>query len=415
MRIAFIVNNFPSLSETFVLNQITGLIDLGHEVDVYADSAKNQSKIHLDVEKYNILERTYYWNIPSNKYWRVAKAVGLMIKNFHRNPRAILSSINIFKFGKKVLSFRILYGVITLLNKSPYDIIQCHFGLNGVLGVMLRDTGVIQGKVVTTFHGIDISLEPKIFGKDIYNYLFRQGDLFVPISERWKQKLIELGCDENRIRVHKVGININLFTQKEYSYRSEERIELLTIARLVDKKGVEYGIRAVAAVAESYPNLHYGIVGDGELKDFLNDLIIQLNLSDKIKLLGWKNQEEILDLMQRSSIIIAPSVTSQHGDQEGIPVVLMEALAMGIPVISTWHSGIPELVQDGKSGFLAPEKDVEALREKLEYLIKHPEIWVEMGSYGHDFVKTHHDVYKLNQKLLSIYYQLINTSQSVQL
>ena len=102
-----------------------------------------------------------------------------------------------------------------------------------------------------------------------------------------------------------------------------------------------------------------------------------------------------------------PSITASNGDQEGIPVVLMEAQATGLPIISTYHTGIPEVVIDGKSGFLVHEKDVDALAEKLEYLIKHPEIWPEMGRYGRKHVEEKYDIKKLNQQLVKIYQNLI--------
>ena len=105
--------------------------------------------------------------------------------------------------------------------------------------------------------------------------------------------------------------------------------------------------------------------------------------------------------------MIAPSVTSAEGNQEGIPMVLMEALATGLPVIASSHSAIPELVQDGKSGFLVPERDVDSLAEKIKYLIEHPETWPEMGSTGRKFVEKNYDIEKLNDRLEKIYIKLI--------
>jgi len=107
---------------------------------------------------------------------------------------------------------------------------------------------------------------------------------------------------------------------------------------------------------------------------------------------------------------LAPSITSQNGDQEGIPTTLMEAMACGLPVLSTFHSGIPELVQDGQSGFLVPERDVEALAEKLEHLLNHQECWSEMGLAGRKFVEANHDINKLNDRLVEIYEQLLENA-----
>ena len=112
--------------------------------------------------------------------------------------------------------------------------------------------------------------------------------------------------------------------------------------------------------------------------------------------------------MKDVDILLVPSVTAQDGDQEGTPAVLMEALAQGIPVISTYHSGIPELVQDGISGFLVPERDTNALAEKIIYLLEHQEIWAEMGKAGRKYVEENFDTNKLNDRLIKIYQQLLN-------
>jgi len=409
MRIAFIVNQFPTLSETFVLNQITGLIDRGHEVDIYAQYPDNTAKIHPEVLKYRLLERTYYEvSVSHNLFKRFLRAIWLIIVNFHKSPLVILRSLNIFKYGRSAASLRLLYTTIPFIQrKSDYDVIQCHFGLNGLKGVRLRELGAIQGKIVTTFHGNDMSSYVRRQGNDVYNCLFDKGDLFLPISERWKNRLVELGCDKNKILVHRMGVDCRKLTFSTPKLKRRERIRILTIARLVEKKGVEYGIRAINKLSSKYDNIEYNIVGDGLLRDRCTGLIQESNMGDKIHLLGWKDQQEVHDTIVNSHIFLCPSVTSKNGDQEGIPVALMEAMVAGLPIISTLHSGIPELVQDGVSGFLVPERDVDALSEKLIYLIEHPEICPEMGRAGRAYVEANYDINKLNDRLVEIYQELL--------
>ena len=159
------------------------------------------------------------------------------------------------------------------------------------------------------------------------------------------------------------------------------------MGRLVEKKGHEYSIKAIAKAIINHKNIIYLIAGDGHLRNKLESLVSELGIKNHVKFLGAVEQEEALKLYQQAHIFILPSVTSSNGDQEGIPVVLMEAQSAGLPVISTYHSGIPEAVIDGKSGFLVPEKDVNALAQKMEYLIEHPEVWPEMGRCGREFVE----------------------------
>ena len=414
MRIAFFVTRFPSLSQTFVLNQITGLMDLGHEVDILADRAGNESKIHQDVREYNLLDRTFYYgnffeSTPKRIFPRVSKGLRWIGKYIWERPLPVLRSLNVLKYGRDAAYFRLLFRIIPFLDKGPYDIIHCHFGPCGNLGVLLKDLGAIRGKVVTTFHGYDLSSYIKQKGNRIYEKLVERGDLFLPISTLWRNELIKLGCAQEKTVVHRMGIDIGRFGFSPRKVRKDGKISILTVARLIEKKGVQYGIQAVAKVLKHYPDVEYKIAGDGPLKRDLIDLINKLKVNENVKLLGWKQRDEISELMGHADILLAPSVTDKNGDQEGIPVVLMEALALGMPVISTYHSGIPELVQDGKSGFLVDERDVDGFAEKIGYLIKHPDIWEEMGLKGRESVQRNHDINKLNDRLVELYREVLGS------
>jgi colanic acid/amylovoran biosynthesis glycosyltransferase len=409
MKIAFILYHFPVISQTFILNQITGLLDRGHGVGIYAKSARNQSVIHADVERYDLLERTFYFRTPSqtlpaDKFARLTRAMGLIVTHIHKKPGPLLRSLNVLKFGRQASSLGIFYQVFPFVKNDvdKYDIVHCHFGPNGNLAALLKDVGAIKGKIVASFHGEAGYTNEKRYEKGFIP-LFEKGDLILPVSEREKHDLIKLGCKPQKIVVHRMGVDLNRFLFAPRQSRNDGKVRLLTVARLVEKKGVEYGIKAVANVLKKYPCIEYNIAGDGPLKNDLANLIDTLNINGKAKLLGWKRQEEIVELMKGVDILLAPSVTSEDGDQEGIPVVLMEALAQGLPVLSTYHSGIPELVQDGESGFLVPERDVDALAERLGYLVKHQEIWPDMGRAGRDYIERYYDINKLNDRLVQLY------------
>lgn len=413
MRVAFLVFYFPVLSQTFVLNQITGLLDRGHEVDIYTNHLVSNSKVHPDVENYRLLERTYSPKIPSNRFWCVLKGLGLLLRYGYKNPLAVIRSLNFFKYGKPAASLTLLYMTVLMLRqKKNYDIIHCHFGQAGLQAAILREIGVLQGKVITTFHGNDITTYLKKEGNHAYHLLFELGDFFQPISNRWQRRLIELGCN-SEIMVHRMGIDCGKFAFIPRKLRPDGQVKIVTIARLVEKKGVEYAIRAVAEIAKSKPNIiEYTIVGDGPLNKDLQQLIQKLEVSESVNILGWRQQEEVVEILHNSDILLAPSVTSKDGDQEGIPVALMEAMAMGMPIISTQHSGIPELVENGVSGFLVPERNVEILTEKLSYLVEHPEIWASMGAAGRRFVEEHYNIERLNDQLVRTYQRLLTSKNN---
>ena len=297
-----------------------------------------------------------------------------------------------------------MYKVIPFLDRDHYDIIQCHFGPNGNLAVMLRGVNAIKGKILTTFHGYDIRLGLEKGGK-FYQKLFKEGDLFIAISDYNYRNLINLGLDKKKIVYHPVGINLNNFAYKwQITPAMDKRaIKVITVARLVSEKGLYYGIRAIHKILQQNPklDLEYNIIGEGPLKGELTSLIQQLNLSGHVYLYGSKNSNQIIEALQQSDIFILSSVA------EALPVVLMEAQAVGLPVIATAVGSVNQIVLNGKSGFCVPASDVDALADRLNFLIGHPELWPEMGRRGREIVKDRFDINKLNDKLVEIYLNVL--------
>ena len=406
MKIAFFVTTFPALPETFILNQITGLIDRGYEVDIYSRKRIQNNVIHTDVEKYNLQPRTIYYSegaptIPKNILKRYWKALLILFKN-RSSVKILLRSLRFTKYGKKAYTLAHFYQIAAFLNKNleSYDVFHCHFGPNGNIAALLKDVGLINGRIVTVFHAYELTRLIRNRGEHIFDDLFRIGDLFMPISYKWKLRLEELGCPREKIVVHRMGVDTNTFQFRDRAAFTKTTIKILTVARLVEKKGVEYAIRAFAGSFNNKNDVEYLIAGNGPLRDELEKLTESLGIADNVSFLGWKNQDEIADLMNNVHIFILPSVTGKDGNQEGLPVVLMEAMARGIPVISTYHSGIPELVEDGVSGFLVPERDVEALSVKMKQLVENQKLWSSFGSEGRKKIEQEFDINLLNNKLI---------------
>lgn len=416
MKIAFIVDRFPVLSETFVINQITGLIERGHEVHIYGRETYD-NKLHPDVEKYKLIERTHYLpEIPKNYLARLFHVLYLFAKNFSQAPLVLLRSLNIFKYGKRAACLRLFYSTLPFLDVPKYDIIHCQFGRQAICkfgpysyeGLVIREIGAVEGKLLTTFRGYDISWYLHKYGENVYDGLFEKGDFFYTNCEFFRQRVIELGCDEEKIVVHGSGINCSRFTFKARYPDASGLIRIASTGRLVEKKGIEYAIRAIAEVAKVYPNVEFNIIGDGELKERFLQIIQELNVEDKVHLKGWRNQKEIISILDETHIFVAPSVTASDGNQDAPVNTLKEAMAMGLPVIGTLHGGIPELVEDSVSGFLVPERDEKAIAQKLIYLIEHPEIWQQMGLSGRKKVETSYDTDKLNSELVEMYQHILD-------
>jgi colanic acid/amylovoran biosynthesis glycosyltransferase len=413
VRIAILISEFPSLNETFILDQITGLIDRGLDVSIYATAPDNLPKVHEDIGAYDLLHRTVYRDsprfvLPNNPLLRAARGAALLVDGLRRNPRAALETLNPFRYGRKASSLSLLCSAAPFLNsQSAHDIVHCHFPANGQLAVSLRLMGAISGKIVTSFHGYNRPLVESEKGRQLLDGLFKTGDLFLVCSDHMKQWYEQIGWGGGRILVHRYGVQTARFAPRpEADHQGPPR--LFSVGRLVEKKGFEYAILAVARLICDFPGLRYEIAGDGPERSQLESLIAQLGVGDSIRLLGWQERTEVAALLAGADVFLAPSVTSRQGDQEGIPLVLHEAMAQGLPVVSTRHTGIPELVEEGRTGFLVAERDVAGISDRLGRLLRNPALRAEVGTNARAHIMQFNDLNTQNDRLVDIYRQLVH-------
>lgn len=403
LRIAVFVHEFPALSETFVLNQITGLIDRGCDVTVFANARRPDSLEHGDIRRYDLMERTCYLEMAENRARRVVDALSLIGRYRRRAPRWIRRSLDVLRYGREAWSLKLLFWTIRLVERETrYDVVYCHFGPIGRTASFLREIGVLQGALVTAFHGVDVSASLRLSPR-LYDHLFAHGEVFLPVSHYWAGRLQAHGCDPDRIAVHRMGVDLDRFRFRQREPAADGAIRLLSVGRLVEKKGIEYALRAVAVAAGQGVRLHYTIVGDGPLRSPLEALAEELGLRDMVTFWGWREQAEVAAEMYRNDVLIAPSVTDRQGDMEGIPVTIMEAMATGMVVVSTRHSGIPELVRHRESGLLVNEAEIDAMAAAIAQLSQNHALRDKMGRAGRAIVAAQFDTGTLNTRLLQLF------------
>ena len=402
MTVTFFLDRFPNYSETFVIHQIVGLIDRGIDVKIVSVWPGDFSKKHAVVEQYDLLKKT--------RYLLSAEGVSGSRKILNRfssiisgpNKIAVIKSLNYFRFGRHSLNLLLAYILSKNTDQIVSDVFIAHFGTVGVLADKLRSVGLLKGRLATVFHGLDVSHIKTLsdYRKD-YLSLFVNSEYILPISDLWASKLAEMGCDKNKIHVCRMGINVDQFTFK-LREKTGNPLKITSVCRLIEKKGLEYALQACAELKKRGVDYHFSIVGTGPLESKLNLLIAELGLQDFVRLEGFQPQEKVKEILECSDVFLLPSVTASNGDMEGIPVALMEAMSNGLPVVSTKHSGIPELIENNESGWLANERDFIQLADILQSIAKGNYSIQDITRQARIVIETKFNQDVLNDKLVEL-------------
>ncbi len=409
LKIAMVLEWFPTASETFIVNQITGMMDAGHDVDIYAfDNPEKDERIHEKIRQYGLMERVQYLKPPPRgRMKRLGLTFAVVLTQIFRRPVYVLRCLDIRK--RKVFE-----AVNLLLRSSPfirkdYDIIQCQYGLIAQRMIFLKH--VVRAGFFLSLRGHDVSI-PDYNGtlaKD-YQEVFRHADGLLPVCDYFAEKLARAGCPRKKIQTLYSGIDVSLYPFRRRVLPHDGQIVLLSVCRLAEMKGLDYVILALARIKKDGMNVRYVIVGDGPQGEALRILVKSLNLEDRVEFAGRIIDKDVLPFFERAHIFILPSVRDRTGQQEGIPNALKEAMAAGLPVVSTYHSGIPELVKDGKNGFLVPEKDEEALAGKLRFIIENPQILPMITKQAKKTVREKFDATSINRQLEAVYERVLFVS-----
>jgi colanic acid/amylovoran biosynthesis glycosyltransferase len=398
MEIAFIVDEFPSVSQTFVLNQIVGLLQRGHHVDIFTRIIHNGCVEHPDIERYRLRERVQRLACPRGRGERAIAATRLALAHVNR-PQALAGALNVARYGRRALSLSLL--IETAPFYRGYDIVHCQFGHNGNFGAALKWLG-LQRKLVVTFHGCDIRAGLECGGA-IYRELWQQVDCLIAISQYNRECLLRMGADAEKIVDHPVGIDRRRFRFRAPVLPSRRVIRLLTVARLVEEKGLFVALDAVARLRQQRPNLmlDYRIIGEGPLRADIERHIDRLELRRQVRLSGALAQNEVAEAMSRADVFLLPSIA------EALPVSLMEAQAIGMPVVATRVGSVDQIVQDGISGFLAAPGDCDDLCNCLNRLLERSQDWPAMARAGCRHIEANFDIERLNDRLVDLYERVL--------
>jgi len=274
------------------------------------------------------------------------------------------------------------------------DLVHAHFGSGGRTALPLaRALGV---PLVVTLHGSDVTVRSREPGR--YRQLGEEASALVCVSKFIRDRALEAGLPPQKLFVHYIGIDRAVFSP---SKATAPRQGVLFVGRLVEKKGCEYLLRAMKLVQRAHPRCELTVIGDGPLRVSLEALAGELNIA--CRFLGVQAPATIREALRSAKIFCVPSVTAADGDSEGLGMVFGEAQAMGVPVVSTSHGGIPEIVIHGVTGLLVPERDHESLAEALSVLLGDEDRWQQFHFGALQHTEQHFDLRTQTALLENIY------------
>nr|WP_274600748.1 glycosyltransferase [Ectothiorhodospira mobilis] len=388
---------FPVQSETFVRAHVLGMAARGHGVHVVAREPGGDGIPEVKGERM----RVSYAGLPS------FRGSGLL------NPARM-----ILRHGPWVLPFsrrapwptrRMLEAVryhAAALEDGP-DVVHVHFGdLGARMACLGRDRGIAFPDVVT-WHGYEATALPSLRGPEMFRVLFQSDCLHTVGSAFMRQRLLELGARPEAIRVIPMGVDLQRFSGPREGASGAASLRILSVGRLVEVKGHRDLLEAIGRLAAAGRRVELGLVGDGPLRESLEAQAAALGITDRVTFVGGLDQDRVIEEMRSADVFALTGVVEASGRAEGQGLVYAEAQAMGLPVIASDVGGVRDSLLEGETGFLCPQRDVEAIAGRIAYFDDHREEILRFGARGRAFVASRFSIEAMLDAFQGLYDQVV--------
>jgi len=414
--IAYINQLFPKLTETFIYREILAIRERGMPIRLF--SVWSPDPATLSAESIPLQQETFYV-FPLS--WLTL--IWLHLRYLVSRPRSYLGGLifmltrpgePLFNRWRSLRHF--IYGlpVVDEISRSDIGHIHAHFA-GSASNIALMAHRLLGLPFSLTLHSNEIYFERLLLETKI-----EQADFIVTISEYNRQLLKQLypeTASEQKIHIVHCGLDPQVFTPLEQAKPRTEHNEPFTIigvGQLVPRKGFHVLIEACQHLVERDIPFQCYIFGEGEERERIENLIAHYNLHDQVKLPGRVYQEVLRQHLGEADVFVLPCVTDKSGDQDGIPVALMEAMAMEIATVSTQVSGIPELIHHADNGILTPPEDPVALADALQHLKDDPEWRRQLGKAGRETVVKAFNIYRSAEQMSVLFeHQILGSSSPV--
>lgn len=398
-RMAYVTSAFPTATETFVLFEILEVERLGGHVDVYPLRARGEEGVHPEADR--LRERTHYMSLVAREtlaaqvHWlrtdprRYLRTMASAVVRNVRSPRYLLRALYVAPLAARMARE---------MHDAGVERVHAHWATHPALAayVIRGLTGIPYS---FTAHAHDIYVDRTMLGEKV-----RRADFVATISD-FNRRLLEeeLGAAAaSKVAIVRCGVDLGAFTPRT-PRPPDGTLRACCVAGLREKKGHRYLIDAVSELRDQGRDVRLSLVGEGELRDELTQQVARLGLEDRVELLGHRPRAEVSRVLHDSDVMVLPSVETEGGDMEGIPVALMEALASEVPVVASRLSGIPELVIDGTTGTLVEQRDVAGLVRALGDIQDHPDAAAERAREGRRRVLEAYDLQRNTAELCRLF------------
>jgi colanic acid/amylovoran biosynthesis glycosyltransferase len=389
MKVAYLVSRFPKLTETFVLYEMQAVEKQGISVELYPLLRERTDKTHAEAESW--VKRAHFTPLISFSILR-SNLLYLV-----RSPGTYLRTLRDLLWGTRG-SLRFFQGALAFFPKSVHLAqmmhkagivhIHAHFASHPASAAFIihRLTGIPYS---FTAHGSDIHRDQHMLAEKTAEAAF-----VVPISRFNRDVILRSSNGKHADKIHVVhcGVDTSKFQPNGKNGAQSGPVQILCIGTLHEVKGQKHLIEACRILKKQGIPFSCHFIGDGPDEQALAEQTRQAGLNDQIVFHGRLDQEEVLEFLHQADLLVAPSVPSRDGRREGIPVVLMEAMACGLPVVSSRLSGIPEIVSDGVNGLLTEPGDAQAIAEAITCLSVSPALRKQFGTAGRQTIEREFDL-----------------------
>jgi glycosyltransferase involved in cell wall biosynthesis len=396
LRHTYLMGRYPVLTETFIDREILRLIDRG--VDLRIVSIR-QPDANLSPRQQELRRRVEYL-LPVSWVALIAAHLEAIV----RRPRTYFGTLGwlltrhhprgtrlrtLLHFGTGV------YAAWKLRGRRGVHI-HAHFA-DRAATVALVASRLLDARYSVTAHAREIYVAPVLLPERISNAAFTA--TCTEYNRRHLATLVDRSTGERILRLYH-GLDLSTFDGPPRRAEDAQRPLLLSVAQLWERKGLEDLVRACGHLRDRGSEFRCEIVGEGPLRPRLEALIAELRLGELVTLTGPLPHPEVVARLAAARAFVLPCVVAPDGDRDGIPNVILEAMASGLPVVSTPVSGIPEVVRDGETGYLVPEHDPEAVASACERLLTDADLASRLGEAGRVFVRREFDLHRNVDRLI---------------